>query len=604
MTIGIFLSENIRQYDSLRQEKPLLQRISESMLRKAFSGVSTGLRGSVVAADSLAQALLINSEVPLELLVHSPAKTKTEIYLANSQLPEAIKQKTRVTSIEDVLTGRVAPPLLQASFNPLPSTRSTSTHEGIEISQTMRRKCGNRIYPVTLLTHGLSYHHLLYDCYLRLILEGTFECDSIICTSKASMQVVLNLIAHVEAEVALNTGNHVKYRGRVDRIPLCVNMTLFATHTKTRARAQLKLPANTFIILMLGRLSPLKADLYPFILMIKSLAERNAGKPILCLIAGTEDYGYSQQLQQSIHAHGVDKLFTFMLEISDGTKSLLMQSVDVFTSPTDCITESFGITVIEAMAAGVPQVLPDWDGYRDTVRHGETGFLTRTRWMNSTDDLDDFGPMCGWQFDHFSIGQSVAIDMGEMETHLHLLLNNEVLRQRMGDRSREVATTHYSFAAVAKQYNDLWAELGKVADGVKGIQGKARFAWPRYYNTFSHYSSENLALDTMLAITPSGVSATSSSRMVIAPPEYLSHFNILDQSVLEAILDLIMEHNGRGENGNSRAEVYANISIQTVLDSVKTNSTLHPHHLLRHILWLLKYGYIRAELSEINKSEA
>ncbi len=92
--------------------------------------------------------------------------------------------------------------------------------------------------------------------------------------------------------------------------------------------------------------------------------------------------------------------------------------------------------------------------------------------------------------------------------------------------------------------------------------------------------------------------------MIIAPPEYLSHFKILDQSVLEAILDLITEHNGRGENGNSRPEVYANISIQTVLDSVKTNSTLHPHHLLRHILWLLKYGYILAELSESNKSEA
>jgi glycosyltransferase involved in cell wall biosynthesis len=37
--------------------------------------------------------------------------------------------------------------------------------------------------------------------------------------------------------------------------------------------------------------------------------------------------------------------------------------------------EGFGLTVIEANAVGTPNVASDAPGLRDTVRHGETGFL-------------------------------------------------------------------------------------------------------------------------------------------------------------------------------------------------------------------------------------
>jgi glycosyltransferase involved in cell wall biosynthesis len=45
---------------------------------------------------------------------------------------------------------------------------------------------------------------------------------------------------------------------------------------------------------------------------------------------------------------------------------------NVFPSPK----EGWGITVVEAAACGTPSLASDSPGLRDSVRHGETGFLT------------------------------------------------------------------------------------------------------------------------------------------------------------------------------------------------------------------------------------
>ena len=55
-------------------------------------------------------------------------------------------------------------------------------------------------------------------------------------------------------------------------------------------------------------------------------------------------------------------------------RKLAWSSADIFSSLSDNIQETFGITPIEAMASGLPVVVSDWDGYRDSVRHGVDGY--------------------------------------------------------------------------------------------------------------------------------------------------------------------------------------------------------------------------------------
>ena len=62
----------------------------------------------------------------------------------------------------------------------------------------------------------------------------------------------------------------------------------------------------------------------------------------------------------------------------EATRRSVWHAADVFVSPSDNIQETFGLAVLEAMASGLPVVASDWDGYRDLVADGETGFLVPT----------------------------------------------------------------------------------------------------------------------------------------------------------------------------------------------------------------------------------
>ena len=53
-------------------------------------------------------------------------------------------------------------------------------------------------------------------------------------------------------------------------------------------------------------------------------------------------------------------------------------AADLFTSLSDNIQETFGLPPVEAMAAGLPVVITDWNGYRDTLEDGVQGIAVPT----------------------------------------------------------------------------------------------------------------------------------------------------------------------------------------------------------------------------------
>jgi glycosyltransferase involved in cell wall biosynthesis len=107
-------------------------------------------------------------------------------------------------------------------------------------------------------------------------------------------------------------------------------------------------------------------------LAIEALAVARRLRPEIKLeIAGTGDY--RPELERSAARLGVANAVVFHGFVSEQRKIDLMRAAwaNIFPSPK----EGWGITVIEAAACGTPSLASDSPGLRDSVWHGETGFL-------------------------------------------------------------------------------------------------------------------------------------------------------------------------------------------------------------------------------------
>jgi glycosyltransferase involved in cell wall biosynthesis len=107
-------------------------------------------------------------------------------------------------------------------------------------------------------------------------------------------------------------------------------------------------------------------------LALRALAHARRTRPDLQLdIAGTGDHradlealAVELDLSSSVKFHGF---------VTEAEKLALLREAwaNVFPSPK----EGWGITIVEAAACGTPSLASDSPGLRDSVRHGETGFL-------------------------------------------------------------------------------------------------------------------------------------------------------------------------------------------------------------------------------------
>jgi glycosyltransferase involved in cell wall biosynthesis len=99
------------------------------------------------------------------------------------------------------------------------------------------------------------------------------------------------------------------------------------------------------------------------------LARRRPGVRLALLGRGAE----RPRLERQAEALGIRDRVEFAGFVSDAVRDAWLARSRVCVCASH--KEGFGLTVIEANAVGTPNVASDAPGLRDTVRHGETGFL-------------------------------------------------------------------------------------------------------------------------------------------------------------------------------------------------------------------------------------
>lgn len=116
---------------------------------------------------------------------------------------------------------------------------------------------------------------------------------------------------------------------------------------------------------------------------------------------------------------------------SDSQLAALYSAADVFVLPT--LAENLPNGVLESMACGTPAITFNVGGCPDAVRHMETGYLANYR------DAEDLA--CG----------------------IKLILSDDDLRRRLGQRSREVVEVEFNIQLQAHRFRELYQQLVEVS---------------------------------------------------------------------------------------------------------------------------------------------
>jgi D-inositol-3-phosphate glycosyltransferase len=218
---------------------------------------------------------------------------------------------------------------------------------------------------------------------------------------------------------------------KITVIPCGVDTSEFTPMKKEDARRALNVSPNTFVILFVGRIVPTKGIAN----VIQSLSHlRKLGIEALLLIVGGESDEPNPNVTPEIlrltriaQSEGVLDLIRFEGRRDRKSLRYLYFASDIFVSTP--WYETFGLTILEAMACGIPVIGSNVGGIRYSVLPGKTGYLV------APDD-----------------SHSLAERIKE-------LYSNPTLREQMGIHARARAYSDYPWSKTASQTLEAYTKL-------------------------------------------------------------------------------------------------------------------------------------------------
>jgi len=425
----------------------------------------------------------------------------------------------------------------------------------------------------------------LYD----LVSAPVEEWDAIICTSKAVHSVVQGIIDESAEYLSQRFGARRVPLPQLPIIPLGINTDHFSHDAadRVRWREKLNIAEDEIMVMSMGRLSVFeKMHPAPLLLALERAAQ-DSGARISLMMVGW----FASDQAETLHRDAAAKLApSITVHFPDGKDEALRYQIwsaaDIFALPVDNIQETFGLAPVEAMAAGLPVVCSDWNGFRDTVEHGMTGYRIRTLMSRP-----GHGERIAHRFEDSSDGyfqylgfvhQRTAVDVREMAEAFTALITDPERRAAMGAAGQARAKAQYDWGAVIPQYQALWAELN--ARRARGLPTSPREAGE---------PSNPAAMDpfTLYRGYPTGVLPASA---------HLS----AERDVTEADIDHLVDLTGakalrRIVNKSGRiAEVHHLIRSKGPIrvDGVQAGIDLDPATVEGVVLWLAKFDLIRVEM--------
>ena len=436
--------------------------------------------------------------------------------------------------------------------------------------------------PLTLGTHGnFTGIRAAYGVYLPLILGGSRACDAIVCASEASRRATVQHLEHLAETLRSAGARDAAYPGDVVTVPYGVDTQVFAPASRDEARAYFGWPDDARIALWHGRVSLAnKQDPSPVLLVLRRLLGRHPTLRLVVSAPSTDAPGLAVLRARAVQL-GVAGALEVRLDVPRADQPRLLAAADIALCLSDTVIENFGLVAIEAMASGVPVVASEWAGFADAVEDGVSGLRVPTV-GGVTDDAIDWADAVGEGGGPAMLGQAMATDCDALEAALDRVLSSPELAGRLAEGGRLRAVQRYDARVVASRLADVWAE--RVTRGPAAPSGAPILSPLPIGVAFAHYPSRRIRDVAPVSLTADGRALVAGVDPVFLPPV---PGDPVEPSIVQDLLRALCALSVDGA-----VPCVGDVLLRAHLYASAAPAALAPR-LRRHLLWLLKQGYVR-----------
>lgn len=446
------------------------------------------------------------------------------------------------------------------------------------------------------ITHTTSTTAVM-NGWMTLRTGPSYPWDAVICTSQAVLKSTTFSLDLIDEHLRRHLGANLPPRPMLPVIPLGVHCDDYARDPAARAamRARIGAGPDDVVFSTIARLTPHeKFDPLPVYLAMQRAAERlvarKQSQKLHVVFCGQFANDYARRVFEK-GAAGLmpDVGFHLMDGASEADRRATLSGADVFLFMIDNIQETFGLAPLEGMAAGLPLLVSDWDGLKDTVS-ADIGFRITTRMMPAHslahDALRYHAKMDGYHQYCASTSAATEIDMPEMVSRIVELASDADLRARMGAAALARVRAMYDWRQVVPMMQDLWEEQGRIRMAAAAAQPVAALpshllpVGPSPSALFEGYPTH---IQVPKALRVRGSGSVRSIAEVLALRDYGGAGRLFAaQAQIELAYECILQS---GVDGATLDEIFA-------------KSLDKPHKFSRPlaeriVMWLLKYDFVQ-----------
>ena len=403
----------------------------------------------------------------LKALVKSKPKT-LGLYLRNSNQKELAKK-----TISSFLKGDQELQVQTISYDrpdesqkfggiflPGPSLKTFSLERSI---------FGHNSYSLVGITHTTASHGVM-SSISSLFTSPVMPWDAIIRTSQVVADTLKKITDEKFNQLKFYLGASPFQLPKFPVIPLGVHPEDFdySDHLKSQSRKKLGIGPDDIAIVYVGRLSfHAKAHHLPMYLALQAASKKiKKGKIHLIQTGWFANDSIEAAFKEEADIICPDVTFHFLDGKNQDNKHLTLSSGDIFMSLSDNFQETFGLTPLEGMAAGLPVVVSDWNGHKSTVRDNIDGYRVPSYSLSSgSGEQLAFDHMTGKiNYDQYIgfLSQKVSIDVDYCINKLNLLIDSKNLRKKLGSNAKKSANGDFSWKNIISDYKDLGVELDTI----------------------------------------------------------------------------------------------------------------------------------------------